>query len=153
MYLLGTSPISKFAGSVAVVGRIADISVTNKILSVASCFHPDGSDLPPYLALSAYGTSKKRTPSFQSGPNRFVHTWTCFSNKFTEYFKEYPEPGVTTVQDDGQTIDLENVPLDGGVLIKTIALSIDPYQRGLMREATGPKHYAVSVICAPIQLR
>ena len=33
-----------------------------------------------------------------------------------------------------ETIDLDNVPLNGGVLIKTIAFSADPYQRYRMRD-------------------
>lgn len=42
----------------------------------------------------------------------------------------YPVPGKTTVQDVSQTIDLENVPLDGGFLLKVLVVSIDPYMRG-----------------------
>ncbi|KII94949.1 hypothetical protein PLICRDRAFT_33778 [Plicaturopsis crispa FD-325 SS-3] len=45
----------------------------------------------------------------------------------------YPEPGVTTIYDASQTIDLENVPIEGGVLVKTLVLSLDPYMRGKMR--------------------
>ncbi|KAH9937950.1 hypothetical protein B0H21DRAFT_825394 [Amylocystis lapponica] len=47
----------------------------------------------------------------------------------------FPEPGKTTVHDTSETIDLENVPLHGGFLLKTLALSIDPYMRGRMRES------------------
>ena len=47
----------------------------------------------------------------------------------------YPEPGKTTVYDESQMIDLDNVPLNGGFLIKTLVLSIDPYLRGKMRDA------------------
>jgi len=36
------------------------------------------------------------------------------------------------VYDDSQTIDIDNVPLHGGILLKTLVLSIDPYLRGLM---------------------
>jgi len=53
---------------------------------------------------------------------------------FKEIPTGYPEPGKTTVQDDSQTIDLENVSLDGGVLVKVLVLSIDPYMRGRMRD-------------------
>ena len=35
--------------------------------------------------------------------------------------------------DDSQTIDIDNVPLHGGFLLKTLVLSIDPYFRGLMQ--------------------
>jgi NADPH-dependent curcumin reductase CurA len=45
----------------------------------------------------------------------------------------YPIPGETTVYDTTQTIDPETVPLNGGFLIETLALSIDPYLRGRMR--------------------
>lgn len=49
--------------------------------------------------------------------------------------KEYPVPGETTVyQADAQTIDLDNVPLNGGVLTKTLYLSVDPYLRNMMRD-------------------
>ncbi|KAF8965858.1 hypothetical protein BDZ97DRAFT_2074402 [Flammula alnicola] len=45
----------------------------------------------------------------------------------------YPEPGKTTVYDASQTIDPDTVPLNGGFLVKTLELSIDPYMRGRMR--------------------
>jgi NADPH-dependent curcumin reductase CurA len=46
---------------------------------------------------------------------------------------DYPIPGKTTVYDTTETIDLENAPLSGGVLIKVLVLSIDPYMRGRLR--------------------
>ena len=57
----------------------------------------------------------------------------------------YPEPGKTTVYDDSQSIDLENVGLNGGFLAKTLVLSIDPYMRGRMRDP-GIKSYVVSLL-------
>ena len=42
------------------------------------------------------------------------------------------EPGVT-VKYVEQEIDLDNAPLDGGVLVKVIAMSSDPYMRYRMR--------------------
>jgi NADPH-dependent curcumin reductase CurA len=39
-------------------------------------------------------------------------------------------PGKTTVYDASRKIDLETVPLNGGFLVKTLVLSIDPYMRG-----------------------
>lgn len=33
-----------------------------------------------------------------------------------------------------QTIDLDNVKLDGGILVKTLYLSLDPYMRGKCRD-------------------
>ncbi|KAK7047624.1 hypothetical protein VNI00_006392 [Paramarasmius palmivorus] len=49
----------------------------------------------------------------------------------------YPEPGKTTVYDTTQTIDLDSVPLNGGFLLKTLVVSVDPYMRGRMRGAPG----------------
>ena len=46
----------------------------------------------------------------------------------------FPEPGKTTIYDESETIDLENAPLNGGFLVKTLALSLDPYMRNRMRE-------------------
>ncbi|KXN88464.1 Zinc-type alcohol dehydrogenase-like protein PB24D3.08c [Leucoagaricus sp. SymC.cos] len=57
-----------------------------------------------------------------------------------EYPTGYPEPGKTTVYDDSQTIDIDNVPLKGGFILKTLVISIDPYLRGRMRPSGG---YAV----------
>ncbi|KIY43538.1 hypothetical protein FISHEDRAFT_52927 [Fistulina hepatica ATCC 64428] len=48
---------------------------------------------------------------------------------FNQVPKGYPVPGETTVYDDSQTINLDTVPLKGGVLFKTLLLSIDPFLR------------------------
>ncbi|KAF8996523.1 alcohol dehydrogenase [Cyathus striatus] len=53
----------------------------------------------------------------------------------------YPEPGKTTVYDTTQTIDLDTAPLNGGVLLKILEVSIDPYLRGKMR-APSEKSYS-----------
>lgn len=45
----------------------------------------------------------------------------------------FPEPGKTTVYDTSEKIDLENVPLYRGYLVKILELSVDPYLRGRMR--------------------
>ncbi|KAI0827338.1 NAD-P-binding protein [Trametes gibbosa] len=55
---------------------------------------------------------------------------------FNELPTGYPVPGKTTVYDASQTIDPESVPLNGGFLVKTLVLSIDPYMRGRMRDAS-----------------
>jgi NADPH-dependent curcumin reductase CurA len=55
----------------------------------------------------------------------------------------YPEPGKTTVYDTTEMIDLQTVVLNGGILIKTLELSIDPYMRGRMQAPT-VKSYSVS---------
>jgi len=54
---------------------------------------------------------------------------------FSEVPIGYPIPGKATMYDRSQTIDLEHEPLEGGVLIKSLALSIDPYLRGRMTAA------------------
>ena len=56
----------------------------------------------------------------------------------------YPEPGKTTVYDTTMTIDLETVVLNGGILIKVLELSIDPYIRSRMQE---PEANSYSVSC------
>ena len=54
----------------------------------------------------------------------------------TVYYVQHPtgfiEPD-TNVKYVEEQIDLDNVPLDGGVLVKVIALSSDPYMRYRMR--------------------
>ncbi|KAK7038555.1 NADP-dependent oxidoreductase RED1 [Favolaschia claudopus] len=47
--------------------------------------------------------------------------------------KDFPIPGETTIYDASQKIDLDNAPLNGGFLVKTLVLSLDPYMRGKMR--------------------
>lgn len=44
--------------------------------------------------------------------------------------KAFPEVGETLRFDANQTIDLENVALDGGFLVEAFAVSLDPYLRG-----------------------
>ncbi|KAE9405440.1 NAD(P)-binding protein [Gymnopus androsaceus JB14] len=61
-----------------------------------------------------------------------------------------PEPGKTTVYDTSKTIDLENEPLNGGVLIKTLALSADPYMRVRMRPADVESYMPPFIIGQPI---
>lgn len=61
---------------------------------------------------------------------------------FNEVPIGYPEPGRTTVHDTSVSIDLETEPLKGGFLVKTLVLSIDPYLRGKMREATKTSYSA-----------
>jgi hypothetical protein len=53
----------------------------------------------------------------------------CFHTSVFDVFVPYPEPGKTTVYDTTEMIDLETVVLNGGILIKTLELSIDPYMR------------------------
>ncbi|KIP01974.1 hypothetical protein PHLGIDRAFT_112558 [Phlebiopsis gigantea 11061_1 CR5-6] len=62
---------------------------------------------------------------------------------FNEIPSAYPEPGKTTVYDESETIDPETVPLNGGFIVKTLVLSVDPYLRGKMREASA-KSYSAS---------
>ena len=40
--------------------------------------------------------------------------------------------GKTLVYDDTPTIDLDTVSLDGGILLKMLVLSVDPYLRRRM---------------------
>ncbi|KAI0701954.1 alcohol dehydrogenase [Cytidiella melzeri] len=54
---------------------------------------------------------------------------------FNERPNGYPVPGQTTVYDDSESIDVDTVQLNGGYLLKTLCVSIDPYLRGRMRDA------------------
>jgi hypothetical protein len=55
------------------------------------------------------------------------------------------------VYDQSPTIDIEHVPLNGGILVKTLVLSIDPYMRGQMR-SPGEKSYSVCFYLHPTPL-
>ncbi|KAL6298349.1 alcohol dehydrogenase [Sparassis latifolia] len=69
---------------------------------------------------------------------------------FNEIPTGYPEPGKTTVYDTSQTIDLENVSLKGGSLVKVLVLSSDPYLRGRMRDVTIPSYSPAFPIGEPL---
>jgi NADPH-dependent curcumin reductase CurA len=56
--------------------------------------------------------------------------WTLFLSS------DYPIPGKTLATDNTEKIDIDNVPLNGGVLLKVLALSVDPYQRGKMNRSS-----------------
>ena len=61
----------------------------------------------------------------------------------------YPIPGETFNYDDSQTIELDTVPLNGGILIKVIVLSSDPYLRGRMRSPEIPSYMPAMQIGQP----
>ncbi|KAJ7101711.1 chaperonin 10-like protein, partial [Mycena epipterygia] len=63
----------------------------------------------------------------------------------------YPIPGKTTVYDTSEIIDPETVPLNGGFLLKTLVLSVDPYMRGRMRSPDIPSYSVAFKIGAPLQ--
>ena len=48
----------------------------------------------------------------------------------------YPEPGKTVILDTSEAIDIDDAPLNGGVLTKLVVVSVDPYLRGLMNKQT-----------------
>jgi len=50
-----------------------------------------------------------------------------------EFPTALPVPGQTTTLDASQAIDLDNVPLNGGVLVKTLVLSLEPYVLARMK--------------------
>jgi NADPH-dependent curcumin reductase CurA len=56
---------------------------------------------------------------------------------FNQHPKDFPIPGTTTLYDNSTEIDLEQVPLEGGILGQLIVLSIDPYLRGRMNPKSG----------------
>ncbi|KAJ7464191.1 alcohol dehydrogenase [Mycena latifolia] len=63
---------------------------------------------------------------------------------------DFPVPGETTVYDASQTINPETEPLNGGFLIKTLVISIDPGIRGRMRSPAIKSYAPAFTIGAPI---
>ncbi|KAJ7300424.1 chaperonin 10-like protein [Mycena albidolilacea] len=64
--------------------------------------------------------------------------------------KDFPVPGETTVYDTTQKIDLAGVPLNGGFLIMTLVLSVDPYMRDQMRSPETKSYSAPFTLGEPI---
>ncbi|KAJ6550185.1 hypothetical protein B0H19DRAFT_1378803 [Mycena capillaripes] len=64
--------------------------------------------------------------------------------------KEFPVPGETTVYDTSEKIDLDGCPLNGGLLIKTLVLSVDPYMRGRMRRPEEKSYAEAFTLGAPL---
>ncbi|CAA7264360.1 unnamed protein product [Cyclocybe aegerita] len=56
---------------------------------------------------------------------------------FTSVPSGLPIPGQSTIYDTSELIDPDNVPLDGGFLLKTLELSIEPYMTTMMRGPGG----------------
>jgi len=69
---------------------------------------------------------------------------------FNEIPEGYPQVGKTVVVDESEQIDLESVPLNGGILIRNLVLSVDPYQRGKMKKPTAQHYSGVYLIGKPI---
>ncbi|KAF9474424.1 hypothetical protein BDN70DRAFT_960983 [Pholiota conissans] len=65
------------------------------------------------------------------------------------YRTRFPEPGKTSIYDTTRTIDLERVALDGGILVKVLELSVDPYMRGRMRDPSVKSYAPAFVIGEP----
>ena len=104
------------------------------------------------LALSAqlsssisHGPHYKRSSALQLCPYRYIplppllsclYIYFSWISRSFSIFAGYPEPGKTTVYDTTETIDLQSVALNGGFLIKTLELSIDPFMSMLMLPPT-----------------
>ncbi|CAE6431294.1 unnamed protein product [Rhizoctonia solani] len=69
---------------------------------------------------------------------------------FNKVPQDFPIPGETTVYDTSETIDLDSVPLNGGILAKTLYLSIDPYFRGRMRNESKKSYSGAFPLGKPI---
>lgn len=55
---------------------------------------------------------------------------------FNSYAGNLIEPGKTLVYDTSSVIDVENAPLNGGFLLKTLVLSLDVYMQPMMQRDT-----------------
>ncbi|KAI0692468.1 NAD(P)-binding protein [Cerioporus squamosus] len=60
-------------------------------------------------------------------------------------------PGKTLVYDESQTIDLDNEPLNGGILVKILVLSIDPYLRRKMQDPSIPSFFPAFKVGEPLE--
>ncbi|KAK7453492.1 hypothetical protein VKT23_011769 [Stygiomarasmius scandens] len=70
-------------------------------------------------------------------------------------FLKHPPPGPPVVGehltlDNSRTIDIDNVPLNGGFLTKTLVLSPEPHMRDRMRDPSIPSYSTTYTIGAPI---
>ncbi|KZV72729.1 alcohol dehydrogenase [Peniophora sp. CONT] len=70
---------------------------------------------------------------------------------FTLTPEDYPEEGKHMKYDDTQTIDIGNEPLYGGVLVKTLVVSLDPYLRSKMRPANIESYVPAFPMGGPFQ--
>jgi hypothetical protein len=88
----------------------------------------------PSRSFQHHGRDPEREAHIQEGT-----FWYVSANHHTISFNTalgYPEPDVHTATDTSETIDVDSVPLDGGFLVKTFVLSVDPYLRGKMQDAS-----------------
>ncbi|PPR06845.1 hypothetical protein CVT24_011318 [Panaeolus cyanescens] len=69
---------------------------------------------------------------------------------FNDIPEGFPEIDKTLIYDTSQVIDLENEPLNGGFLVKTLDLSIDPYMRGRMRDPSVESYSPPFILGQPI---
>ena len=69
---------------------------------------------------------------------------------FNEIPETYPVPGRTTKYIE-KDLDPDTVPLDGGFLVKVLALSSDPYLRGRMRDPSVKSYMPAFKLGEPIE--
>ncbi|EIM81800.1 alcohol dehydrogenase [Stereum hirsutum FP-91666 SS1] len=69
---------------------------------------------------------------------------------FNEVPNDFPVPGKTVVYDESPQIDIDNIPLNGKVLVKTLVLSIDPYLRNRLRPADVPGYLPAFALGEPL---
>ena len=58
-------------------------------------------------------------------------------------------PGQHTKYDDTRTIDLHNVPLNGGFLSETLMLSVDTVIRARMQDKSAPNYTTTMEVGSP----
>jgi NADPH-dependent curcumin reductase CurA len=69
---------------------------------------------------------------------------------FAKVPKGEPVPGEHLVVDKSETIDLDAELKPGEILVKTLVLSLDPYLRGKMREASKASYTPAFELNKPI---
>lgn len=114
------------------------------IIEVATC--------PAYSNTLQWGQTIPQFPNprrhFQSSSHNAMPVVTNGRVIYVEHPKAYYEPGVHTKYVEEQ-LDTDTVPLNGGVLIKTLLISADPYMRYRMRDPSVPHFSPALVIGQP----
>ncbi|KAF7292632.1 NAD(P)-binding protein [Mycena indigotica] len=82
-------------------------------------------------SLASHAHRTQRPSALQLRPEWHVPLFSL--RRWADELEDYPIPGETTVYDETEQIDLDTIPLNGGLLAKVLVLSVDPYLRGRMR--------------------
>lgn len=84
-----------------------------------------------------------KIPTHYPVAGKALHNFSIISlhaHTYATQFRHRTQGEHLVYEADVETIDLDNVPLNGGVLVKTLYLSVDPYMRNRMRDPSIPSY-------------